>query len=75
MSQPTCSVIIMIKKTFLGSRDTKMELVKYNELLIMIVKVYPHIYDNTKASYQDEIMKDNPWTSIAKNFKSNRKVT
>ena len=35
------------------------------EKLIINVKGYPHIYDKTKASYKDEIMKDDSWLSIA----------
>ena len=35
-----------------------MEKLKFDELLIISVEEYPHIYDKTKASSMDEIMKD-----------------
>ena len=50
-----------------------MEQLKFDELLIMSVEGYPHIYDKSKASYKDEIMRDNSWSSIAEILKSDRK--
>ena len=44
---------------YVGSRDIKMEQLKFYELLIMSVKSYPHVYDKSKASSKDEIVKDN----------------
>ena len=50
-----------------------MEQLKFYELLVMSVEGYPHVYDKSKASYKDEIMKDNSWLSTGENLKSNRK--
>ena len=57
---------------YVGSRDTKMEQLKFYELLIMSVKGYPHVYDKSKASSKDEIVKVNSWLSTGENFKNNR---
>ena len=43
-------------------------MLKYHELLILSVEGYLHVYDKTEASYEDEIMKDNPWLSIEENL-------
>ena len=58
---------------YVESRDIKMEQLKFEELLIMSVEVYPRVYDNSKASSKDEIMKDNSWLSTGENLKSDRK--
>ena len=47
-----------------------METLKFDELLIMSVEGYPQIYNKTKTSYKDEIMKDSSWLSIAEILKS-----
>ena len=52
---------------------TKMEQLKFYELLIMSVEGYPHVYDKSKASSKDEIMKYNSWLSTGENLKSDRK--
>ena len=58
---------------YVGSRDIKMEQLKFDELLIMSVEGYPHVYDKSKASSKDEIMKDNSRLSAGENLKSDRK--
>ena len=55
---------------YVGSRDIKMEQLKFYELL-MSVKGYPHIYDKSKASSKDEIVNDNSWFSTGENLKNN----
>ena len=55
---------------YAGSRDIKMEQLKFYELLIMSVKVYPHVYDKSKASSKDEIVKYNSWLSTGDNLKN-----
>ena len=57
---------------YVGSRDIKMKQLKFYELLIMSVKGYPHVYDKSKASSKDEIMKDNSWLSTGENLKNDR---
>ena len=47
-----------------------MEQLKFYELLIMSVKGYPHVYDKSKASSNDEILKDNSWLSTGENLKN-----
>ena len=44
---------------YVGSCDMKMEQFKFYELVIMGVKGYPHVYDKSKASSKDGIVKDN----------------
>ena len=71
-----------MKKTFLvvlhrlwlyvGSRDIKMGQLKFYELLIMSVKGYSPVYDKSKASSNDEIVKDNSWLSTGENLKNDR---
>ena len=51
-----------------------MEQLKFNELLIMTVEGYPHVYDKSKASCKNEIMKDNSWLSIGENLKREVKL-
>ena len=51
---------------YIGSRDIKMEQLKFDELLIMSVKRYPHVYDKSK----DEIVKDNYWLSTVENLRT-----
>ena len=46
---------------YVGSRDIKMEELKFGELVIMSIEGYPHVYDISKASSKDEIIKDNSW--------------
>ena len=59
---------------YVGSRDIKMEQLKFYELLIiMSVKGYPHVYFKSKASSKDEIVKDNSWLSTGENLKNDRK--
>ena len=58
---------------YAGSRDIKMEQLKFDELLIMSVEGYLHTYDKSKAHYKDEIMKNNSWLSTGENLKSDRK--
>ena len=58
---------------YVRRRDLKMEQLKSDELLIMSVKGFPHIYDKSKASYKNEIMKDNPLLSTGENLKSDQK--
>ena len=58
---------------YVGSRDIKMEQLKFYELLMMSVKGYSHVYDKSKASSKDEIVKDNSWSSTGENLKSDRK--
>ena len=43
---------------YVGSRDIKMEQLKFSELLIMSrpTEGYPHVYDKSKASSKDEII-------------------
>ena len=48
---------------YIRSRDIKMEQLKFGELLFMSIEGYPHVYDKSKASSKDEIIKDNPWLS------------
>ena len=55
-----------------GSRDIKMEQLKFDELLIMGVKRYPHVYNKSKAYSKDEIVKDNSWLSTGENLKNYR---
>ena len=57
---------------YVGSHDIKMEQLKSYELLIMSVKGYPHVYDKSKASSKDEIVKDNSWLPTGENLKNNR---
>ena len=57
---------------YVGSRDIKMEQLKFYELLIMSVKRYAHVYDKSKASHKDEIVKDNSWLSTGENLKNDR---
>ena len=57
---------------YVGSRDIKMEQLKFYELLMMSVKGYPHVYDKSKASCKDEIVKDNSWLSTGENLKNDR---
>ena len=57
---------------YVGSRDIKMEQLKFYELLIMSVKWYPHVYDKSKASSKDEIVNDNSWLSTGENLKNDR---
>ena len=57
---------------YVGSRDIKMEQLKFYELLIMSVKAYPHVYNKSKASSKDEIVKDNSWLSTGENLKNDR---
>ena len=47
-----------------------MEQLKFYELLIMSVKAYPHVYDKSKASSKDEIVKGNSWLSTGENLKN-----
>ena len=58
---------------YVGSRDIKMEQLKFGELLITSIVGYPHVYDKSKASSKDEIIKDNSWLSTGGNLKSDRK--
>ena len=51
---------------YVGSRDIKMEQLKFYELPIMSVKGYPHVYVKSKTSSKDEIVKDNSWLSTEK---------
>ena len=53
-------------------RDIKVKQVKFGELLIMCIEGYPHVYDNSKASSKDEIVKDNSWLSTGENLKNDR---
>ena len=54
---------------YVGSRDIKMEQQKFYELLIiMSVRRYPHVYDKSKASSKDEIVKDNFCLSTGDNL-------
>ena len=46
---------------YVGSRDIKMEQLKFGELLIMSIQGYPHLYDKSKASSKDEIIEDNSY--------------
>ena len=72
-ARPSRSITTMMKKNFsscmhrlwlyVGSRDIKMEQLKLDDLLVMSVEGYPHVCDKSKASYKDEIMKDNSWLS------------
>ena len=57
---------------YVGSRDIKMEQLKFYELLIMSVKRYPHVYDKSKASSMVEIVKDNSWLSTGEILKNDR---
>ena len=57
---------------YVGSRDIKMEQLKFYELLVMSVKGYPHVYDKSKASSEDEIVKDDSWLSTGENLKNDR---
>ena len=57
---------------YVGIRELKMEQLKFYELLIMSVKGYPHVYDKSKASSKDEILKDNSWLSTGENLKNDR---
>ena len=57
---------------FVGSHDIKMEKLKFYESLIMSVKGYPHVYDKSKASSKDQIVKDNSWLSTGENLKNDR---
>ena len=57
---------------YVGSRDIKMEQLKFYELLIMSVKGYPHVNDKSKAFSKDEIVKDNSWLSTGENLKNDR---
>ena len=50
-----------------------MEQFKFGELLIMSTEGYLHVYDKSKASSKDEIMKDNSWLSTGENLKGDRK--
>ena len=36
-------------RLYVGSRDIKMEQLKFYELLIMSVQGYPHVYDKSKS--------------------------
>ena len=47
-----------------------MEKFKFYEFPIMSVKGYPHVYDKSKASSKDEIVKDNSWLSTGENLKN-----
>ena len=58
---------------YVGSRDIKMKQLKFGELLIVNIEGYPHVYDKSKASSKDEIIKDNSWLSTGENLKSDRK--
>ena len=58
---------------YVGSRDIEMEQLKFNELLIMSVERFPRVYNKSKASSKDEIIKDNSWFSTGENLKSDRK--
>ena len=49
-----------------------MEQLKFDELLIISVEEYPHIYDKWKASSKDEIVKDNSLLSTGENLKKDR---
>ena len=57
---------------YVGSTDIKMEQLKFHELLIMSVQEYPLIYDKSKASSKDEIVKDNSWLLKGENLKNDR---
>ena len=57
---------------YVGSRDIKMEQLKFCELLLMSVKGYPYVYDKSKASSKDEIVKNNSWLSTGENLKNDR---
>lgn len=37
-----------------------------DELLITLIKGYPHLYDKRNKNYKDAIMKENSWTEIAR---------
>ena len=56
---------------YVGSRDIKMEQLKFGELLIMCIQGYPHVYNK---SSKDEIIKDNSWLTTGENLKSDRKL-
>ena len=58
---------------YVGSRDIKMKQLKFSELFIISIEGYPHVYDKSKASSKDEIIKDNSWLSTGKKLKSDRK--
>ena len=55
---------------YVGSRDIKMEKLKFNELPNMSVMGYPHVYDKSQVSSKDEIVKDNSWLSTGENLKN-----
>ena len=57
---------------YVGSRDIKMVQLKFDEFLMMSVEGYPHVYDKSKASSKDEIVKDNSWLSTGENLKNDR---
>lgn len=37
-----------------------------NELLIELVKNYPHLYDKKNCDFKDAVMKNNSWDEIGK---------
>ena len=57
---------------YVGSRDIKMEKLKFYELPNMSIMGYPHVYDKSQASSKDEIVKDNSWLSTGENLKNDR---
>ncbi|KAJ4448462.1 hypothetical protein ANN_10478 [Periplaneta americana] len=51
-----------------------MELVLFDEILILSVEENPHVYDKQRASYEDEKMKENTWLLIAASLNTDRKA-
>ena len=58
---------------YVGSRNIKMQQLKFGELLFMSIEGYPHVYDKSKASSKDEMIKDNSKLTTGENLKSDLK--
>lgn len=45
----------------------------FDDLLINIIKSYPHLYDSSIKDYRDAIKKENSWVEISKILNTSRK--
>lgn len=45
----------------------------FDDILINIVKSYPHLYDSSCKDYRDVIKKENTWIEISKILDTSRK--